>query len=122
MGWSGYLMAGTRSGPGFHGQNPDRTGPITTLAKPFFPYADAAKMPPQLPPPTTEKFVPSRLLKEVIVKMISNAALQQPPARIVKAINKARAGKRGTVIAARRLESEDVLVTADSRPTKALLE
>jgi hypothetical protein len=66
--------------------------------------------------------VPSRLLKEVIVKTISDAAPPQPPARVVVAINKARAGKQGTVIAARRLESGDVLVTADSRPAKAFLE
>jgi hypothetical protein len=35
MGWSGYLMAGTRSGPGFEWPKPgpDRTGPITTLLK-----------------------------------------------------------------------------------------
>ncbi len=93
-----------------------------SAAKPFFSYADVAKMPPQPPPPTSEKFVPSRLLKEVIVKTISDAAPQQPPAQVIEAINKTRAGKQAIVIAARRLESGDVLVTADSRPTKALLE
>ncbi len=91
-------------------------------AKPPLFYADAARLPPQLPTAAQQKLVPSRLLREVTVETISNAAPQQPPLQIVEAINKARAGKSGSVIAARRLPSRDVLVTANSPSTKALLE
>jgi hypothetical protein len=69
-----------------------------------------------------EKFVPSRLLNELTVKTVSNATPLQPSPRVIEAINKARAGKPGKVIAARSLKSGDVLVTADTPSTKALLE
>jgi hypothetical protein len=92
-------------------------------AKPSLSYADALKTP---PPPAahvpTEKLVPSRLLNEVTVKRSSDAAPLQPSLRIVEAINKARAGKPGKVITARIVNSGDVLVTADTPSTKALLE
>jgi uncharacterized protein YaiI (UPF0178 family) len=52
----------------------------------------------------------------------SDAAPLQPSPRVVEANNKARAGKPGKVIAARSLKSGDVLVTADTPFTKALLE
>jgi uncharacterized protein YaiI (UPF0178 family) len=78
------------------------------------------------PPPAarvpTEKFVPSRLLNEVTVKTVSDAAPLQPSPYAVKAINKAKAGKPGKVIGTRSLKSRDVLVTADTPLTKALLE
>ncbi len=66
--------------------------------------------------------MPSRLLNEVTVKRSSDAAPLQPSPRVVEAINKARAGKPGKVIAARSLKSGDVLVTADTPSTKAHLE
>jgi hypothetical protein len=58
----------------------------------------------------------------VTVETIGDAAPLQLSPRIVEAINKARAAKPGKVIAAKRLLSRDVLVTADSPSTKALLE
>jgi hypothetical protein len=85
-------------------------------------YADAAKIPPPPPQAVLEKFVPSRLFSEVTVQPIDEVAPQQPSPRVVEAINKARIDRPGKVIAARRLESGDVLVTADSPSTKALLE
>ncbi len=66
--------------------------------------------------------MPSRLLNEITGKRSSDAGPLQPIPRVIKAINKARAGKPGKVIAARRLKSRDVLVTADTPSTKALLE
>ncbi len=65
--------------------------------------------------------MPSRLFNEVTVKRSSDAAPQQPSPQVVEAINKARAGKLGKVIPARSLKSGDVLVTADTPSTKALL-
>ncbi len=70
----------------------------------------------------TQKFVPSKLLNEVTIKTVSDAAQLQPSRSIIGAINKARAGKPGKVIAARSLKSGDVLVIADTPSTKALLE
>ena len=91
-------------------------------AKPVLSYADAVKTPAPAARALSEKFVPSRLLNEVTVKRSSDAAPLQPSPRVVEAINKARAGKPGKVIAARSLRSGDVLVTADTPATKALLE
>jgi hypothetical protein len=95
---------------------------LQNAAKTSLSYADVAKMPPQPPAAAPEKYVPSGLLREVTVETISDAAAQQPPPRIVEAINKARAGKPGKVIAARCHPSGDVLITADTPSTKALLE
>jgi uncharacterized protein YaiI (UPF0178 family) len=66
--------------------------------------------------------LPSRHLNEVTVKRSSDAAPLQPGPRVVEAINKARAGKPSKVIAAKSVKSRDVLVTADTPSTKALLE
>jgi hypothetical protein len=77
-----------------------------------------------LPPPlpAQEKFVPGRLLREVTVQTIGDAKLLLSSPRIVQAINEVRAGLPGKVVAAGRLTSGDVLVTADCPSTKALLE
>jgi hypothetical protein len=91
-------------------------------AKPPVSYADAVTIPPLAARVPTKKFVPSRLLNEVTVKTVSDTAPLQPSFRVVEAINRARAGKPGKVIAARSLKSGDVLVTADTPSTKALLE
>jgi hypothetical protein len=78
------------------------------------------------PPPAihvlTEKFVPSGLLNEVTVNNICDAALLQPSLCVIEAMNKTRAGKSDKAIAPRTLQSRDVLVTANTPSTKALLE
>ncbi len=66
--------------------------------------------------------MPGRLVNEVNVTRTSNAAPLQLSPGAVEAINKARARKPGKVIAARGLKSGDVLMTADTASTKALLE
>jgi hypothetical protein len=91
-------------------------------AKPSLSYADAVKNPAPVARTLSEEFVPSRLLNEVTVKRSSDAAPLQPSPQVIETINKARAGKPGKVIAARSLKSGDVLVTADTPSTKALLE
>jgi hypothetical protein len=78
-------------------------------AKPSLSYADAVKNPAPVARALSEKFVPSRLLKEVTVRRSSDAAPLQPSPQVVEAVNKARAGKPGKVIAARSLNSGDVL-------------
>ncbi len=52
----------------------------------------------------------------------SNAALMQPSARVVEAINMARVGKFGNVTAAKTVRSKDIIVTANIPATEDLLE
>ncbi len=68
-----------------------------------------------------KKFIPSRILSEVIVQPINKIVLQQPSQHVVEAIHQSGAGRLGMVIAARSLACGDVIVTADSGPTKTLL-
>jgi hypothetical protein len=90
-------------------------------AKPFS-YADAACQPPSGPQAPPEKFLPSRVLRAVTVQPLAEPEPTQASEHVVEAINKARASLPGKVVAARRLRSGDVLVTADSHSTKNNLE
>ncbi len=90
-------------------------------AKSYLTYADAAI---HAPPPAhvpAKTLVPSKLLDEVTVETIGDPVPQQPSPQVVQAINKARAGTTGKVMAAKCLQRRDVLVTANSPSTKALL-
>jgi hypothetical protein len=90
---------------------------LQNAAKPLS-YADAACQQPSAPQAPPEKYLPSRILSEVTVQPIDESQPTQTSACIVEAINKARASLPGKVVAARRLRSGDVLVTADSPSTK----
>jgi hypothetical protein len=85
-------------------------------------YADAARQPPPASQAPPEKFISSRVLREVTVQPLAEPEPTQASERIVKAINRARAFLSEKVVAARRLRSGDVLVTADSHSTKNNLE
>jgi hypothetical protein len=66
--------------------------------------------------------VPSRALKEVLVKVIDQAKPSQTSGRLVESINAARSSRAGKVLAARKLDSGDIVITADSYETKNLIE
>jgi hypothetical protein len=94
-------------------------------APPAFPqkpstYADSARL--ALTHSTLEKPVPSRALKEVLVKVVNDAKLSQTSGRLVKSINAARSSKAGKVLATQKLDSGDIVITADSYETKNLIE
>ncbi len=75
-----------------------------------------------IPFSTQEKPVPSRALREVLVKVIRNLKPTQTSGRLVESINAARSSRAGKVLAARKLESRDILNTADINETKSLCE
>ncbi len=94
-------------------------------ATPAFPQkpstcADSARL--ALTHSTQEKPVPSRALKEVLVKVIDDAKPSQTSGRLVKTVNAALSSKAGKVLAARKLDSGDIVITADSHETKNLIE
>ncbi len=76
----------------------------------------------ELPLPQTapDKFVPSILLQEVTIEVISNAALYYISAIIIEAMNQATAGKACKVIAVKQLQSGDFIETANCPALKAL--
>ncbi len=93
-------------------------------APPAFPqkpstYADSARL--ALTHSTQEKPVPSRALKEELVKVVDDAKLSQTSGRSVESINAAHSSKAGKVLAARKLDSGDIVITADSYKTKNLI-
>jgi hypothetical protein len=66
--------------------------------------------------------VPSRALKEVLVKVVEDPKPSQASERLVESINATRSSKAGKVLAARMLDSGDIVITAHSYETKNLKE
>jgi hypothetical protein len=58
----------------------------------------------------------------VTVKVIDDPKPSQTSERLIESINAAHSNKAGKVLAARKLESKDICITADSHETKTLLE
>ncbi len=71
---------------------------------------------------SNEKPVPSRALREEMVKVVDDPKLSQTGGRLVESINAARSTKAGKVVAARKLESGDIVITADDEVMKNLIE
>ncbi len=74
-------------------------------------YADSARL--AAPLSTQEKPVSSRAPKKVLVKVIGDPKPTQTSGRLVESINAARSSRAGQVLAAQKLESGDILITAD---------
>ncbi len=83
-------------------------------------YADSTRY--ALAHSTQEKPVPSRALKEVLVKVIKDPRPSQTSGRLVESINAAQSNRAGKVLAARKLDSGNIVITADSHETKNLIE
>ncbi len=83
-------------------------------------YADSTCL--ALAHSTEEKPVPSRALKEGLVKVIDDPKPSQTSGRLVESINAARSSKAGKVLAAQKLDSDDIVITADSYATTNLME
>jgi hypothetical protein len=66
--------------------------------------------------------VPSRVLNEVLVKVVDDPKPSQTSGRLVESINAARSSKAGKVLAAGKLDSCGIVITADSYETKNLIE
>ncbi len=90
-----------------------------TLLKPSTNANDACLSPSQV---FHEKPDPSRALREVIVKVVDNPKPSKTSEQLVESINAARSTKAGKVVAARKLESGDIVITADDEVTKNLIE
>ncbi len=58
----------------------------------------------------------------VLVKVDDDAKPSLASGRLVKSINAARSSKAGKVLAAKKLDSGDIVITADSYETKNLIE
>jgi hypothetical protein len=91
----------------------------TALLKPST-YADHARLTPSQV--FYKKPVPGRALSEVMVKVVDDPKLSQTSGQLVESINAARSTKAGKVVAARKLESGDIVITADNEVTKNLSE
>jgi hypothetical protein len=61
-------------------------------------------------------------MKEVLVKLVDDAKPSQTSGRLVESINAARSSKAGKVLAARKLDSGNIVITADSYETRNLIE
>ncbi len=83
-------------------------------------YADQTRK--AVPKGAHEKPVPGRAFKEVTSKVIEDPKPSQTSERLVESINAVRSCKASKVLAARKLKSGDICVTADSHETKTLLE
>jgi hypothetical protein len=83
-------------------------------------YADHARL--SLSQAFHKKPVPSRALREEMVKVVDDPNPSQTSGRLVESINAARFTKAGKVVAARKLESGDIVITADNEVTKNLIE
>jgi hypothetical protein len=57
-----------------------------------------------------------------MVKVVDDPKLSQTGGRLVESINAARSTKAGKVVAARKLESGDIVITADDEVMKNLIE
>jgi hypothetical protein len=71
---------------------------------------------------TPKKPVPSRVLKEVFVKVIDDPKPSQTSGRQVKPINAACSSKAGKMLAVRKLDSGNIMITADNYKTKNIIE
>jgi hypothetical protein len=91
------------------------SAPATHPPKPLT-YVDSARL--AILISTQEKPVLCRALKEVWVKVIGDPKPTQTSGRLVESINAARFSRAGKVLAARKLESRNILITADSHETK----
>ncbi len=83
-------------------------------------YADLACL--ALPIIAHEKTVPCSALKEVTVKIMGDPKPSQTSESLVESINAARSSKAGKVLRAQKLQSGDIIVTADSHEKKNLIE
>ncbi len=57
-----------------------------------------------------------------MVKVVDDPKPSQTSGRLVESINAARSTKAGKIVAAQKLESGDIVITADSEVTKNLME
>ncbi len=83
-------------------------------------YAHSARL--ALAHSTHEEPVPSRALKEVLVKVVDDPKPSRTSGRLVESINAARSSKAGKVLAARKLDSDNIVITADSYEIKNLID
>jgi hypothetical protein len=83
-------------------------------------YADHARLSPSQV--FHEKPVLSRALREVTVKVVDDSKPIQTSGRLVESINAVRSTKANKVVAARKLESGDIVITADNEVMKNLIE
>jgi hypothetical protein len=95
------------------------SAPLALILKPST-YANSACL--VLDHSTKEKPVPSRVLKEVLGKVVDDPKHSQTSGRLVESINAARSSKAGKVLAARKLDSGNIVITADSHKTKNVIE
>ncbi len=65
--------------------------------------------------------MPSRALKQVLVKVADDFKPSKTSERLVESINAARSSKASNVLAARKLDSGNILITADCHETKNLI-
>ncbi len=65
--------------------------------------------------------MPSKALKEVLVKVVEDPKPSQTSRRLVESINAARSNRVGKVLAARKLNSGNIVIMADSHETKNLI-
>jgi hypothetical protein len=82
-------------------------------------YVDSTCLAP--PQGAHEKQVPSRALKGVTVRVIVEAKPSETSEKLVESINAVCSSKSGKDLATRRLQSRDILITADSHDTKNLI-
>ncbi len=66
--------------------------------------------------------MPSRALKQVLVKVVDDPKPSQTSGRLVESLNAAGWSKAGKVLAAQKLDSSDIVMTTDSHKTKNLIE
>jgi hypothetical protein len=65
--------------------------------------------------------MPSRALEVVLVKVVDNPKPSQTSGRLIELINAASSSKAAKVLAAQKLNSGDIVVTAYSHETKNLI-
>ncbi len=94
------------------------TAPPALLPKPST-YANSARL--AQAHSTQEKLVLSRALKEVLVKVVNDPKPSRTSGRLVESINAACSSKAGKVLAARKWDSGNIVMTADSYETKNLI-
>jgi hypothetical protein len=95
------------------------SAPAALTPKPLT-YANTARL--AMPLSTQDKPVLSKAVKEVWVKVIGDPKPTQTCGGLVDLITAARSSRSGKVLAARELESREILTTADSHKTKNLIE
>ncbi len=71
---------------------------------------------------TQEKPVPSRALKEVLVKVVDDPKPSQTSGRLVEPINDTCSNRAGKVLAAHKMDRGNIAITTNSHETKNLIE